>query len=219
MSFFDVEFPRVVSYRAVGGAGFSTTVVPVSSGFEQRNRNWSLARSRYTVSLITPAGAVRADFAEQLRRFFLLVGGKADGFRFYDHLDHAARAETCATLTSTTFQLQKTYTLAGRSYSRPIAKPITGTLVDFAGVSIPNTLTVRVGGVIADPQPTVSAAGVLTFGSAPGGAVTADFDYHVPVRLDTDDMQMQVEESDVSDGKPIVSWNSLTLVEVRPPNF
>jgi hypothetical protein len=39
------------------------------------------------------------------------------------------------------------------------------------------------------------------------------------VRLDTDDCQVQVEDSAVGEGNPIVSWNSLALLEVKPPNY
>lgn len=39
------------------------------------------------------------------------------------------------------------------------------------------------------------------------------------VRFDTDEFNIQIEPSAVGDGNPVVSWNSLVLVEVRPPNL
>lgn len=52
------------------------------------------------------------------------------------------------------------------------------------------------------------------------------FIYHDPitnedirVRFDTDEFNLQIEPSDVAGGQPVVSWNSLVLVEVRPPNY
>jgi hypothetical protein len=41
----------------------------------------------------------------------------------------------------------------------------------------------------------------------------------IRVRFDTDEFNLQIEPSDVGGGEPVVSWNSLVLVEVRPPNF
>jgi hypothetical protein len=41
----------------------------------------------------------------------------------------------------------------------------------------------------------------------------------VPVRFDTDTFDVQVEESNVSGGQAIISWNSLVLVGVLPPNY
>jgi uncharacterized protein (TIGR02217 family) len=47
------------------------------------------------------------------------------------------------------------------------------------------------------------------------GLITATFQYHMPVRLDTDELMIQLEESNVEGGQPIVSWNSINLKEVR----
>ena len=43
--------------------------------------------------------------------------------------------------------------------------------------------------------------------------------HQVRVRFGTDDFDLQIEPSQVADGKPIVSWNSLVLIEVLPPNY
>lgn len=41
MSFHDVSFPDAIARGATGGPEYSTDVVMVASGFEQRNVNWS----------------------------------------------------------------------------------------------------------------------------------------------------------------------------------
>ena len=49
-----LETPRLsvkVSLGAQGGPAFSTDVVPVRSGYETRNENWSQARHRYEIGL------------------------------------------------------------------------------------------------------------------------------------------------------------------------
>jgi uncharacterized protein (TIGR02217 family) len=222
MAFFEVEFPRSISYKAVGGPSWNTFLVDVASGAEQRNRNWAQTRGRWTVSLITPAflAESRQAFAEALETFFLMIGGKADGFRFYNHLSFYAGNQAVVAATGGGIQLQRTYTLAGRTYIRTITKPITASVKDYQGNALANTVIIKTsGGTTRDPASyTVDHATGIVTGSV-ATSDTASCQYHIPVRLDTDDFQMQIEDSDVSGGDPIVSWNSLTLVEVRPPNY
>jgi hypothetical protein len=49
--------------------------------------------------------------------------------------------------------------------------------------------------------------------------VSASGQFHFPVRFDSDDLPIQIEESDVAGGNPIASVNSIQLIEVRPPNY
>jgi uncharacterized protein (TIGR02217 family) len=221
MSFFEVEFPRALSFKAVGGPSWNTYVVDVASGAEQRNRNWAKVRGKWTVSLMTPASAdTRQSFADALETFFLMIGGRADGFRFYNHLSFYASNQAVVAATGGGIQLQRVYTLAGRTYTRTITKPITANVKDYQGNALANTVVIKTsGGSTRDPASyTVDhATGIVTGTVATSD--TASFQYHIPVRLDTDDFQVQIEDSDVSGGDPIVSWNSLTLVEVRPPNY
>ena len=72
--------------------------------------------------------------------------------------------------------------------------------------------------------------GLITFVNAPHSAayntthdlnghladiITAEYDFHVPVRLMTDDMKGQIEESNVAAGEPQVSWQAIQMIEVR----
>src|SRR6185369_5434185 len=122
----------------------------VQSGQEQRNRAWSFARAEYQASLITPASAVgnTDTFIAQVETFFLMVGGMADGFRFYDHLDCIAVNEPMVLSSGSVWQLQKTYTLGGRTYVRPITKPITSSVIDYKGVNLTNTVSIQSGGTL-----------------------------------------------------------------------
>jgi uncharacterized protein (TIGR02217 family) len=227
MSFFETEFPRTVGYKATGGPAFNTTVNEGFSGFEQRNKNWSLARSKYTVDLLTPPpsqfSGTPQQFIDLIHSFFLVVGGKGDAFRFYDHKDNAVVGQQIGVGdgTNRTFQLVKSYTIGGRSYTRTIKKPITSAVNNYQGNALADTVNIYFGGV---PQPgafTVdSTTGLVSItGGHPtagvGVIVTADCQFHYPVRFDTDDFQMQVEESDVNGGKAIVTTGQIALVEVR----
>jgi uncharacterized protein (TIGR02217 family) len=214
VSFFEAEFPRAIGFQRVGGPAFNTALVGVQSGQEQRNRAWSFARAEYQASLITPASAVgnTDTFIAQVETFFLMVGGMADGFRFYDHLDCIAVNEPMVLSSGSIWQLQKTYSLGGRTYVRAITKPITSSVIDYKGVSLANTVSVSGGTVSAVDHQT----GLVTFSSV-SGTPHASFQYHIPVRLTSDKFEPEVEAS--SSANRIIKWNSLGLIEVRPPNY
>jgi uncharacterized protein (TIGR02217 family) len=301
--FFEIEFPRTISYRATGGPAFLTTINEGLSGFEQRNKNWAMTRGEWNVSLMTPEAfsSSRQDFVDLIRAFFLNVSGMGDAFRLFDHLDHAATGSALGTGDSVTaaFQLKKDYTIGGRTYSRIISKPITSNVDDYQGNALADTVVVYRNGVADTGRWTVEeTTGVVTFspagtlvgitdvvqsggnliytytsntgalpaignrivitglgasnnngtfyitavnagaktvtivhtgtnatGQSGAGAydwipilnavLTVDFQFHYPVRFDTDALPMQAEESDIHGGKPIISIASLTLKEVR----
>lgn len=65
---------------------------------------------------------------------------------------------------------------------------------------------------------TNTAQGSLDWCPASGaGNIAATYQFHFPVRFDTDNLAIQLEESDVAGGTPIVSWSAITLREVRIP--
>jgi uncharacterized protein (TIGR02217 family) len=212
VSFFEIEFPRTISYRAVGGPGFSTTVNEGLSGGESRNRNWAKVRREWIVSLKTPVGLDRLTFVEMLRSFHLNVGGKADAFRIKDHLEFKAVGQPLVTVTGGV-QLAVTHTTGSRSYVQLIYKPITSAVQDYLGNSLADTVFLHGS---TTPVTVDETTGLVT-GLAAGTLV--DFEYHFPARFDVDKLQLQVEESFVSGGQPIVSWNSIPVIEVQPPNF
>jgi uncharacterized protein (TIGR02217 family) len=231
MAFFEVEFPRFIKYKRLGSPwGFSTQVNQGFSGQEQRNKNWANSRGRWTIDMETPPPTQFASnpqaFVDLLGAFFGVCAGRGDAFRLKDHLDYQwTTAQPLATLSSTTFQLQKQYVIGvgayQRTYTRTITKPITAAITDFAGNSLTNTVTIAVGGT-----PTASGwtldptTGIVAFSSAPGAAVTSPAgQFHIPVRFDTDDLPIQVEESYVSGGNMIISIHGVQLVEVLPPNY
>ena len=221
MAFFECEFPTTISYRAVGGPLFSTTINESSGGWERRMRNWLSARGKWTVSLETPVAFAgnRQQFIDLLLAFFLNVGGKADAFRLKDHKDFTATSQVLGTGdgSKTTFQLIKTYPVGSRVYVRNIYKPIAPSAVNYQGATLANTVKLYLAGVLQSSGYTLDATtGVITFTTAPGAGVTvsADFQFHHAVRFDTDDLAAQIEESDLANG-PIVSWNSIPLIGVR----
>jgi uncharacterized protein (TIGR02217 family) len=214
VAFFEVEFPTTISYKAQGGPGFSTIVNTGFSGQEQRNRNWARSRGKWTVSLITPASfpGNRQGFMDLLLAFFMVVGGKADAFRLKDHKDFKARSQPLVDVGAGP-QLGITRTIGARSYVQPISKPITRAVNDYQGNPLPDTVF-RAG--TASPV-TVDPTTGLVSGLAAGTLV--DFDFHYPVRFESDDLPLQIIESNVRDGQGIGSLTSIQLIEVLAPNF
>jgi uncharacterized protein (TIGR02217 family) len=222
MSFFETEFPTALSFRGMGGPVFSTIVNESFHGREQRNQNWKNCLGKWTISLQTGADDDRKLFVYLLDSFFISIRGRGDAFRFKDHKDFRAVGSQIGMGdgSTTIFQLQKNYAVGFLTYSRTVRKPITSAISDYKGNPLADTVQVYVNG--APVASTVDATtGLVTLASAPADTtlVTADFEYHHPVRLDADDWKRQIEESDVRGGNPIVSINSITLLEVRPPAY
>lgn len=226
MAFLEVEFPRGISFRSLGGPGFSTNVNPGFSGDEQRNQNWAASRGKWDVSLMTDARTERQAFIDALNAFFLNAAGKANSFRLYDAKDHSLAGQVIGVGdgTTTEFQLVKKYVIGAHTYTRTVTKPVWGTALTWQGAPLPNSLSLAVAGT---PSPgsawTIDATtGIVTFSAAPTtGQIVSVIagDFHYPVRFDTDELPIQVEESNVRGGQPVISVHGVSLVEVFPPNY
>jgi len=201
MSFHDVRFPTRISYGAVGGPLFSTTVQILNSGFEQRNINWAQARREYTVDISPSRGAEWTAVLD----FFHARRGRAYGFRLKDFSDFELAEQSIGTgdNSTTEFQIFKRYIdddELAPPYDRDLKKIVSG------------TIEVSVGGApMASGWSVDETTGILTFDSAPATdadiAVACEFD--VPVRFDTDLMQAAIP------GPDIHHWQSVKLVEIR----
>ena len=186
-AFHEVSLPLALAIGASGGPERVTDVVRLASGAESRNGRWSQSRRRWEVG----GTAMRADVAHELITFFEARQGRKFGFRFRDPVDWKscgpgqAIAATDQPLGTgdgarTVFQLMKRYTSGGAWTDRGITKPVAGSvLVAVDGAAAP--------GVAID-----HTAGLVTFAAAPGAGVvlTAGFAFDVPVRFDTDRLEM-----------------------------
>jgi uncharacterized protein (TIGR02217 family) len=198
VSFVEIQFPADISYGSSGGPTFSTDVIEAFSGFEQRNINWSAARARYNVA----HGVKTQSQLDELIAFFRARQGKAIGFRFKDWTDYQAVAQNIGTGngSQTVFQLTKKYT-SSVTVTRVIKKPVNN-----------GTLKIYLNAVLQASGYTVNyTTGAVTFTTAPGSgvAVTADFEFDVPVRFDTDQLDAAIDDFGTR------SWSDIPLVEVR----
>lgn len=185
MTFHDVRFPASLSFGALGGPERRTEIVTLANGFEERNTPWAHARRRYDAGL----GLRSLDDVEALIAFFEARQGELIGFRWKDWSDYQSCRPSCAIEASdqliaigdektAVFQLVKSYRSGDAVYSRPIYKPV------------PGSVRVEVGGDLMQPGVNYDVdynTGVLTFFTTPdeGAEVRAGFEFDVPVRFDT----------------------------------
>jgi uncharacterized protein (TIGR02217 family) len=198
MGFVEEQFPTDISYGSSGGPEYSTDIVTAQSGHEQRNSNWAEARARYNVA----HGVKTKQQLNALIAFFRARKGRAYGFRFKDWADYEVVNQLIGmgNASETQFQLVKHYTSGSEVSVRIIRKPVAGTVVVYSdGIA-------QAGGYQLD-----ATTGVVTFDSAPaaGVAVTADFEFDVPVRFDVDQLSATMEAYGVH------SWQDIPLIEVR----
>ncbi len=198
MTFHEVQFPTDIAYGAQGGPQYSTAVVGTASGYEQRNSMWAAARLAWNVA----TGLKKQAQLDTLIAFFRARKGRAYGFRFKDWSDYQATAQALGTGdgANKNFQLVKSYISGPASEVRIIKKPVIGTVVPYlAGV-------VQTSGWSVD-----TTTGILSFVIAPGVGivVTADFQFDVPVRFDTDSMAATLQNVSQSD------WQNLPIIEIR----
>ncbi len=197
-TFHEVQFPPKIAYGASGGPEFNTSVSTTFGGFEQRNVNWQKARGRWDVS----TGIKNKADMDAVIAFFRARFGKAYGFRFKDWADYQAVGQNIGTGngTLTAFQLTKTYSSGGNSYVRDIKKPVSGTVKIYLNAVLQSS------GYSVD-----HATGIVTFSSAPGAGVivSADFDFDIPARFDTDQLSVR------TDGPGIYVWDGIPIVEIR----
>lgn len=205
-AFHDVRFPTDIARGSRGGPERRTEIATLGSGFEERNAVWAHSRRRYDAGLgirtLAQLSAVIAFFEE--RR------GRLTGFRFRDPLDFSSAApgvgvaatdQPLGTGDGTTrrFALVKTYGAAFDPYVRPIRKPVAG------------TVKVAVGGVAttAFALDLSDGAVVLDAAAAAGAAVTAGFQFDVPVRFDMDRLEIDLAAFEAG------AIPSIPLVEIR----
>lgn len=191
-AFHEIRFPLDVAEGARGGPERLTDVVVMASGREERNARWAHARRRFDAGRGVRTLAQLADVVA----FFEERRGRLHGFRFRDPLDWTSGVAGAAPVatqqllgtgdgTRAAFQLVKTYGGGFAPYVRPIRKPVAGSVV----VAVDGVA--KLAGVDFDVD---AATGLVTFraGRIPpaGKAVTAGFQFDVPVRFDTDRIEI-----------------------------
>lgn len=207
--FHETLFPLDIALHSAGGPERRTDIIGFGSGREERNARWAQSRRRYDAGYgVKTLGALQSVVA-----FFEERRGRLYGFRWRDRLDCSSAAFGAAESpldqrigtgngTTASFQLTKTYGSAFAPYTRIVNKPVSGSVRVAVGG------TERATGFACD-----AATGVVTFAAgqipAAGAAVTAGFSFDVPVRFDTD--YLEVDLSAFAAG----AIPKIPLVEIR----
>lgn len=206
MSFHEVRFPTDISFGSSGGPERRTDVVTLVNGFEERNSPWAQSRRRYDAGL----GVRHLDDLAALLAFFEARQGRLFGFRWKDWTDFTSGLPSAspdpsdqvlgvgdgATLS---FQLVKAYASGGVEVQREIHKPTADSVrVALDGNEETNWSVDPVTGIVTFDTP--PAAGVI---------VSAGYTFDVPVRFDTDRLEITVSAFEAG------SIPDIPIVEIR----
>ncbi len=206
--FHEVRFPLAIGFGSTGGPERRTDIVLLASGHEERNARWADSRRRYN------AGTGLRSLADlhALLAFFEERRGRLYGFRWRDRADWKSSAPDMGVSATdqalgtgdganAAFQLVKRYGGAFAPYVREIVKPVAGTV---------RVAVAAVEQAIGTDFSVDAATGVVAFlpGRIPAGgaAVTAGFEFDVPVRFDADriDIDLAAFEAGEAPGIPVV---------------
>ncbi len=190
-SFHDVRFPLAVSFGATGGPERRNEIISLTSGREKRNARFSQSRHVYEAGT-----GVRSleDLHDELV-IFEARRGSLHAFRFRDPFDmKSCRPEAepspgdqvlgIGDGSASRFKLVKSYGAGQDAYLRSISKPVLASLrVAIDAAELP-----------AEAFTFDDAAGEIVLAQAPadGAAVTAGYEFDVPVRFDTERMSMSL---------------------------
>ena len=194
MAFHEILFPLDIALNSSGGPERRTEIVALGSGREERNTRWAHSRRRYDAGY----GVKSFEALSEVVSFFEERRGMLYGFRWRDRLDHSS-AEAGAAVTPVdqsigtgdgaraSFPLIMTYGGAFAPYARPITKPVAGSV----RVAVNGSEQSEGDDFVCD-----SGSGLVTFldGHVPGegDVITAGFLFDVPVRFDTDYLEIDL---------------------------
>jgi len=207
--FHDVRFPTDISIGSSGGPQRSTEIITLGSGREQRNQRWSQSRRRYDAGY----GVKGLDLLQEVVAFYEARRGPLFGFRFRDPLDwkSCALSQTPGLNdvmiakgdgVSTSFQLLKNYGEADAAYARTITKPVKDSVI----IAVSGQLAVETVDYQVD-----YVTGLITFTSPvdADAAISAGFEFDVPVRFESDDFTVNLAAFTAGEVP------SIPLIEVR----
>ena len=192
MAFHEVRLPVRLAFGSTGGVERRTEIVTLGSGFERRSTPWAQGRRRYLIG----ANLKSLDDMATLTAFFEARSGRLYGFRFRDFADYRSGAPSAAITpvdqvlgagdgVRTSFELTKQYGEDDGAGTRRIAKPVEGAV----------RVAVDAVELVSDAFSVDPATGVVALAEPPaaGAVVTAGYEFDVPVRFDTDRIDVTLE--------------------------
>lgn len=201
--FSEARLDPAISYGFRAVTMRRTQVVALQNASEERVGKWADSRRRYEASF----DLREAEVIEAIVAFHEARSGRLFGFRFKDWGDYkscgladeiAPTDQVIGTGDGATvaFQLVKTYASGFQQYARPIRKPTPAIRVAVGGVETQAfSVDLTAGVVVLDVPPPI------------GAAVTAGFEFDVPVRFESDDLGIEVI------GPNVLRCDAVTLIE------
>lgn len=203
------RLPEGIERGSGFGPSFRNVIQEAIAGNEQRFAQWTNCRGVGDLSygLLTSSDPV-GDFAAILA-MFRAHSGSLYPWRFKDWSDYTATDELFGTgdASDTTFQLTKTYDPSQILLGTP------GSLLNVRNiVLLASTPVIKNDGVTltVTTDYTIDAAGLVTFTSPPGTGdlLTWSGEFDVPVRFDTDQLPVVMNEAD------LIAIRSIPIKEV-----
>jgi len=198
--FHDVRFPLHLAFGTRGGPSRPTEVLQFANGSETRNARGRHSRRRYNAV----AGLKSREQAIELLQFYEDRFGPLYSFRFRDPLDHDADNEIAiGDGVRKEFQLNKHYGTPPHTYSRPITKPVPGTVQVFID-GVESAVAVDY------------LRGVISFSTAPdeGTIIRAQFEFDVPVRFGSDSLDIVLDDFGATQIEDIPLIEILDVTEI-----
>lgn len=170
-----------VSYGFQFGPRFNTRIKDLANKSERRNRGWDDFRWEGSA----PYDRLRPGDFRELLFAFIACGAMHESFRFRNYMDYVVTGEDQGEAPdgATPIQLVRRYTFGPSVHIKTVRKPVAGTVVVYQD------------GVIKAGSVDVTT-GIFTPSTAwaEGAAITADFEFDIPVRFNTDYLPFTAEE-------------------------
>jgi uncharacterized protein (TIGR02217 family) len=199
-NFIEKQFPADISYGSSGGPEYYTEVLNTTNGCEIRSSKLYNPRMKFNIA----TGVKNKQQMDELIRFFRCCKGRNIAFRYKDWGDFHGRNEPVQVIDQHTLQLIKTYNLDEyTTEERIITKPVK------------NTVKIQLNDeFISDTQLQIDyTTGRITLLNhlmhQQNTKITADFEFDVPVRFDTDYLPVIIENYN------FYSLPNIELVEVK----
>lgn len=193
-NFLEIRFPTDISYGTSGGPEFSTDIITNVGGHEIRNINWQNARNYFNVN----TGIKTQIHLTQLLSFFRICQGQAYGFRFKDWADYQAHKQPLKKIADNKYQLIKEYIIGENKSIRIIKKPVL------------DTVKIYLDDVVVTDYQIDYTTGIVTFDTElETEKITADFEFDLPVRFDSDKLRTEV------DNYGTYITNNLGIIEIK----
>lgn len=199
-NFIEKQFPVDISYGSSGGPEYFTEVLNTTSGSEIRSSKIYNPKMKFNIS----TGVKNKQQIDQIIQFFRCCKGRNIAFRYKDWNDFKGQNEPMKTIDDNTLQLLKTYNLNEKIVEeRIITKPVK------------NTVIIQLNGeIIPDTQLNIDyTTGRITLlnhkVNQRNTRFTANFEFDVPVRFNTDYLPVTIENNN------FYSLPEIELVEVK----